>query len=50
MPATVPAWAWPLLPLDDRTWSGDLPGGLSVDVTFRLALVAKLAGRRLDYF
>ncbi len=51
MPEQVPPWAWPVLPLHD----GDLrPGAdeaeaLSADVTFRLALIAKLAGRTLEF-
>ena len=37
--------AWPLFPLAEP---GDAAGGWAVDVTFRLMLVAKLAGRRLE--
>ena len=48
MPAQVPAWSWPVLPLHDREGAGDPALGLSTDVTFRLALVAKLAGRDLE--
>jgi hypothetical protein len=48
MPAQVPAWAWPVLPLGDSNWGGDLSAVLSADVTFRLGLIAKLAGRTLE--
>jgi hypothetical protein len=48
MPANVPAWSWPLLPLGDTEWGGNLETTLSADVTFRLCLIAKLAGRTLD--
>lgn len=49
MPEQVPVWAWPVLPLHDRG-AGDRADadGLSADVTFRLVLIAKLAGRTLD--
>ncbi|WP_353267074.1 hypothetical protein [Gemmatimonas sp.] len=48
MPANVPSWSWPLLPLGDTEWGGNLETTLSADVTFRLCLIAKLAGRTLD--
>lgn len=48
MPAQVPAWSWPVLPLHDGEVAGTPAVGLSADVTFRLALVAKLAGRELE--
>ncbi len=46
MPEQVAPWCWPLLPLTDPEESAD---AVSVDVTFRLALVARLAGRTLDF-
>lgn len=52
MPNQVPPWSWPVLPLHDvRTGPGGADAdaaGLSADVTFRLGLVAKLAGRTLE--
>jgi hypothetical protein len=48
MPKQVPAWSWPALPLNDSAWGGDEARGFSADVTFRLALIARLAGRTLE--
>jgi len=48
MPEQVPVWAWPVLPLSDVAPGGEATTGFSVDVTFRLALIARLAGRTLD--
>jgi hypothetical protein len=48
MPPQVPAWAWPVLPLGDSAGVGELDTVLSADVTFRLGLIAKLAGRTLE--
>jgi len=45
LPDTVPAWAWPTLPLTDPAPGRDPSLALSADVTFRLALIARLAGR-----
>lgn len=45
MPKTVPAWSWPVLPLSDMA---DAEQALSVDVTFRLGLIARLSGRAID--
>jgi hypothetical protein len=45
MPEQVPAWAWPVMPLDDHE---DLMQAASVDVTFRLGLLARLSGRGVD--
>ncbi len=45
MPATVADWVWPTMPLHDN---GGEPDDYSVDVTFRLGLIAKLAGRPID--
>lgn len=47
MPAQVPAWAWPTLPLTDLQYASDPAVALSADVTFRLALIARLAGREI---
>lgn len=47
MPPEVPSWSWPMLPLSDSAAGGDA-AALSVDVTFRLALIARLAGRALE--
>jgi hypothetical protein len=44
MPEVVPAWSWSTMPLAD----GTEPLDLSVDVTFRLGLIAKLSGRQID--
>lgn len=53
MPAQVPAWSWPALPLHDRpvgpAADEQAATGLSADVTFRLGLVARLAGRVLEF-
>jgi len=52
MPEQVPAWAWPVLPLHDGPLApGDVVperDALSADVTFRLGLIARLAGRTLE--
>lgn len=52
MPAQLPVWSWPLLPLHDPPMGADTEAsdaaGLSADVTFRLALIARLAGRVLE--
>jgi hypothetical protein len=48
MPEQVPVWAWPVLPLSDVAPGAEATAGFSVDVTFRLALIARLAGRTLD--
>jgi hypothetical protein len=45
MPEQVPAWAWPVMPLDDHA---DLAEATSVDVTFRLGLIARLSGRVVE--
>jgi hypothetical protein len=47
MPPEVPSWSWPMLPLSDSAAGGDA-AALSVDVTFRLALIARLVGRELE--
>ena len=48
MPAVVPAWSWPLLPLSDPAIVG-AEAALCIDVTFRLALIARLTGRVLEF-
>ncbi len=45
MPATVPDWVWPTMPLTDRQGEGD---DHAADVTFRLGLIARLSGRPID--
>lgn len=55
MPAVVPSWSWPTLPLgvhgpgeDGAEASAATATALSVGVTWRLALIARLAGREID--
>lgn len=45
MPETVPDWVWPTMPLSDRQAEGD---DYAASVTFRLGLIAKLAGRDVE--
>ncbi len=45
MPEHVPSWAWPVMRLDDNA---DPAIAASMDVTFRLGLIAKLAGRGVE--
>lgn len=45
MPEHVPAWSWPVMPLDDHP---DPIFATSVDVTFRLGLIARLSGRGVE--
>jgi hypothetical protein len=45
MPDNVPDWVWPTMPLSDRQAEAD---DYAVDVTFRLGLIAKLAGRPIE--
>jgi len=45
MPTAVPDWVWPTMPLTDRQTEAD---DYAVDVTFRLGLIAKLAGRTIE--
>jgi hypothetical protein len=53
MPEHVPAWSWPVLPLHDVPSDPSAAAadaeGLSADVTFRLGLIARLAGRTLAF-
>lgn len=46
IPSEVPSWSWPVMPLTD---AGGTVDAESVDVTFRLALIAKLAGRPIEF-
>jgi len=48
MPATVPSWSWPPMRLSDPSPRGEPDRALSVDVTFRLALIAQLSGRAVE--
>lgn len=45
MPEAVPAWSWSVLPLSEV--NGDARS-VNVDVSFRLGLIARLAGRQVD--
>ncbi len=45
MPAQVPNWSWPVMPLSERDGPVD---AASIDVTFRLGLIARLSGRAID--
>ena len=45
MPDFVPSWAWPVMPLDDHE---DPAKAASIDVTFRLGLIARLSGREVE--
>ena len=45
MPEQVPDWVWPTMPLSDRQAEGD---DYAASVTFRLGLIAKLAGREIE--
>lgn len=45
MPEAVPRWSWPVMPLDDHA---DPMVAASVDVTFRLGLIARVSGRGVD--
>jgi hypothetical protein len=45
MPENAPSWSWPVLPLSDAASARD---ALSVDVSFRLGLIARLSGRPIE--
>jgi hypothetical protein len=45
LPATLPDWVWPTLPLADVPGAGD---DYSASVTFRLGLIGRLAGRPIE--
>lgn len=45
MPAEVPAWSWPVMPLTNK---GSAEENIGPDVTFRLGLIARLSGRAVD--
>lgn len=50
MPEQVPVWSWPGLPLHDAaSGNHEEATGLSADITFRLALIARLVGRTLEF-
>jgi hypothetical protein len=49
MPEQIPSWSWPTMPL--AAGASDAEGALaavSIDVTFRLGLIARLAGRPVE--
>ena len=49
MPEQVPAWSWPTMPLiSGKSDSAEALAAASADVTFRLALIARLAGRAVE--
>lgn len=45
MPATVPPWSWPTMPLANRA---DAEESIGPDVTFRLGLIARISGRGVE--
>jgi hypothetical protein len=45
MPERVPDWVWPTMPLSDHQEAGD---DYAASVTFRLGLIARLAGREIE--
>lgn len=45
MPESVPAWAWPTMPLSGLAEDG---GTLEADVVFRLGLIARIQGREVE--
>ncbi|MEO7360939.1 MAG: hypothetical protein ABI120_11455 [Gemmatimonadaceae bacterium] len=45
MPATVPAWSWPIMPLANRASAEE---SIGPDVTFRLGLIARISGRGVE--
>ena len=45
MPAEVPAWSWPSMPLTDASNANE---SIDADVTFRLGLISRLSGRGVD--
>ncbi len=45
MPEQVPNWSWPVMPLSEREGPID---AASIDVTFRLGLIARVSGRAID--
>jgi len=48
MPVSVPGWSWPAMPLTDSASGEDPHKAISVDVSFRLALIAALSGRGIE--
>ena len=45
LPDQVPSWSWPVMPLSER---GGAIDPTSIDVTFRLGLIARLTGRTIE--
>lgn len=45
MPASVPAWSWPIMPLSNRASADESVGP---DVTFRLGLIARISGQPVE--
>jgi hypothetical protein len=45
MPAEVPSWSWPTMPLTNTASADE---SIGPDVTFRLGLIARLSGRGVD--
>jgi len=45
MPEQVPSWSWPVMPLSER---GGAIDPMTIDVTFRLGLIARLSGRAIE--
>jgi hypothetical protein len=45
MPAEVPSWSWPTMPLTNAAGAEE---SIGPDVTFRLGLIARLSGRGID--
>ncbi len=45
MPEHVPSWSWPVMPLSETGGAAD---SASIDVTFRLGLIARLVGRTIE--
>lgn len=45
MPAMVPSWSWPIMPLANRATSAE---SIGPDVTFRLGLIARLSGQGVE--
>ena len=45
MPAAVPAWSWPLMPLTNRASAEE---SIGPDVTFRLGLIARISGQGVE--
>lgn len=48
MPDRIPSWSWPTMSLGDPMGTDGTRTTASVEVTFRLALIARLAGRTVE--